>query len=106
MTTLDVHPEVLPTISATLIAAHASLTSVISAAQLPAKPVRAGQDAVSEWASTTMAAYQQSFFGATAPGLAHLLEGAQVLIPVGDDYEFRDVSGGASIVSADSGLQV
>ncbi|MET9489866.1 hypothetical protein [Nocardia sp. NPDC006630] len=103
---VNVSPEVLPAVSATLTAAHTSLTSLVGAAMGPAKPIAGGQDSVGKWASSKMASYHETFFGSTTPGLAHLLDGAKVLIPVGDDYEFSDTSGGVSIVSSVSGLQV
>lgn len=94
---LDVSPEILPAISAQIAAAQSSLTSVISAAAGPALPVPAAIDSVSTYASAVLATYQTSFFGATSPGLAHLLAGAEVLIPVGTDYESSDIAGGTAV---------
>ena len=94
---LDISPEILPAISAQITAAQSSLTSMISAAAGPAVPVPAAVDSVSTLASAVLATYQTSFFGATAPGIAHLLAGAEVLIPVGTDYATSDIAGGGYV---------
>ncbi|WP_331723065.1 hypothetical protein [Nocardia sp. NBC_00511] len=104
---LEVIPEELPVISAALLSHQASLTTVLGAQELPAivgatTAMVSQCDEVSQSFWGDLLGYQQLFLGATTEGIAHLVAGANVLIPVGLDYATSDVSGGAGVGAAGS----
>ncbi|MFG1792718.1 hypothetical protein [Nocardia sp. NPDC049149] len=101
----EIYPEQLPIIGAQQAANAASLSATTGAMQVAAVPVPAAADVVSAWAAGFLQGYQPGFFGmTTAPGIAHLATGSQVLTPVAASYTATDVAGGPAIAAAASTL--
>ncbi|MEC3920213.1 PE domain-containing protein [Nocardia sp. CDC160] len=102
---LDIIPDQLPGVSASQTTNAASLASVVGACVPRCAPVPAAADLVSTTAAMAFGFYAVPYYVSTTVGVDHLIEGAQVLVPISTTYLTADVVGGAEVGSGVIGAQ-
>lgn len=103
---VQVAHEELPGIGGQLQTIHGALSSVVGTQLHRAVPIPAGADSVSVTAAMRLVAQTAQHMAVTAPGLAHLLSGAEMIYPVSAAYAGTDGTGGATIGGAGARLSV